>query len=238
MNKFLFLLFFFAVRVSFAACVVGDDVYQESVKASVPVYQNCALIENDEHAQMRLSQIYLNGASGVEKNVIKGILYLHLAADNGNAVAQTKLAKLLLEMDATNHGRSTLISYMKQIKLAFENDSTASFKGEVLHPYVLLSLAAESADQKWYYPTEVKSSSEALSLLKNYDIDEERKKELLKQGIRWKQRKMMETAKEVLSVTDYKNFESIIYPEKGVADPFLRKQALSDLREKIKSYLD
>ncbi len=238
MNKLFALLFFFCSTASFASCLVGDEVYQKSIKSSVPVYQNCAIIENDEHAQMRLADIYLNGATGVEKNVMKGLLYLHLASDNGNAEAQTKLAKILLEMDATNQGRNMLISYINQIKLAFKNDTASSFKGDILHPYVLLTLAAEPADQKWYYPTEVKTSSKAIGLLKKYDIDDARKKELLKQGVQWKQRKMMETAKEVLSVTEYKDFESVIYPEKGQPDPFLRKQALSNLREKVKSYLD
>ena len=238
MNKFLVFSFFFLMGgAAFAACEAGDNVYQKSVKASIASYQNCAIIENDEDAQLKLASIYQNGAKNVEKDEIKTLLFLHLAADNGNADAQTKLAKMLLELDETDQGRQKVLSYMKQIKLAVGNDSSSDFKGEVMHPFVLLTLAAESSEQKWYYPTAVKYSAEAASLLKSYQIDEGRKKELIKQGVRWKQRKMMETAKEVLTFDEYEKFKNVLYPSKGRADPFLRKQALSSLREKIQTYL-
>lgn len=238
MNKLilLFVISFFSIP-SMASCELGNEIYQKSVKAAIPVYQNCAIIENDEQAQMRLSEIFLHGAEQIEKDEVKALLFLHLAADNGNAIAQEKLATMLLEMDSTNQGRETLISYMNQIKMSLENDTTSSFKGDILHPFVLLSLAAESPDQKWYYPTEMKFSSKASTLLKQYKLDDERKKELLGQAVKWKQRKMMETAKEVLSVEEYKKFEQVIYPKKGNPDPFLRKQAVDNLREKVKSYL-
>ena len=238
MNKFLvFSSFFLIAGSAFAACEAGDNVYQKSVKASIASYQNCAVIENDETAQLKLASIYSEGSKNVEKDVIKTLLFLHLAADNGNAEAQTKLAKLLLELDETNQGREKVLSYMKQIKLALGNDSSSDFKGDVLHPFVLLTLAAEPSDQKWYYPTAVKYSPEAASLLKSYKIDEGRKKELIRQGVRWKQRKIMETAKEVLSFEEYEKFKNTLYPSKGKADPFLRNQALSSLREKIQTYL-
>ena len=238
MNKFIIFLLSFIVSSSvFAACDAGDNVYQQSVKASIPSYQNCAIIENDDEAQLKLADIYYNGAKNVEKDEIKTLLFLHLSADNGNAVAQTRLAKLLLEMDETTVGREKVLSYMKQIKLALENDTTSRFKGEVLHPFVLLTLAAESSEQKWYYPTNTKSSNEALSLLKSYQVDEQRKRELIRQGVQWKQRKMMETAKDVLSFDEYEKFKNVLYPSKGKADPFLRKQELSKLREKIQTYL-
>lgn len=238
MNKFfIFGLFFVFSTPVFSACNAGDSVYKSSVKASIAPYQNCAVIENDEDAQLKLADIFSQGAKNVEKNVSKELLFLHLAADNGNAFAQTKLAKLLLKLDETTEGREKVISYQKQIKLALENEPESAFRGEIMHPFVLLTLAAEPADQKWYYPTKTKYSSEAVAVLKTYQIDGAKKQELIKQGVRWKQRKMMETAKEVLSLEEYKKFEEILYPKKGVVDAFARKQALSDLREKIQVYL-
>lgn len=238
MNRFLIFSFLFLMSSKvFAICEAGDSVYQKSVKASIPAYQNCAIIENDDEAQLKLAHIYYEGAKNVEKDVVKTLLYLHLAADNGNAVAQTKLAKLLLALDETSQGREKVLSYMKQIKLALGNASSLEFQGEILHPFVLLSLAVEPVSQKWYYPTNTKSSSEAAALLKSYQVDEKRKKDLIKQGARWKQRKLMETAKEVLSFDEYEKFKNVLYPTKGKADPFLRKQELSNLREKIQTYL-
>ena len=48
---------------------------------------------------------------------------------------------------------------------------------------------------------------------------------------------MKETAKEVLTVDEYKAFMQAVYPEKGRADAFERGQAVGKLKEKVKEYL-
>lgn len=220
------------------ACPEGDFILKEKgIDASIVAYQRCALNENDDNAQVVLARIYHGGNNGIKKNVMKALLYYHLAADNGNAVAQTELAKLLLQMDSETTSRQELISYLKQIQIALKNDQSSTFKGEILHPYVLLLLAAEKQDQKWYYPTTVKVCPEAVSLLRSYSISDKQKKELLQQGSAWKQRKILEVAKEILLPLDYQLFYQILYPKKGIPDAFLRKQALEDLKEKIYIYL-
>lgn len=239
MNKIILFFACYCVSVSLlAACPQGDNLYQRSVKASIPFYQNCAVFDNDEEAQVRLGGIYKTGEKNAPKDEIKALLFYHMAADNGNAFAQTELAKMLISMDQNPDQRPKLISYMNQIKSALKGGEEYSFKGEILHPYVLLLLASESADQKWYYPTTKKYSSEAVMLLKRYQLSEEAKKEWLRIASSWKQRKMMETAKEVLSEAEYQTFEKTIFPKQGRADPFLRKQVINNLKEKVDSYLN
>lgn len=238
MNKFvLFFACYCASFSLFAACPQGDSLYQKSVKAAIPVYQNCAVLDNDEEAQVRLGGIYKNGEKNAPQDDIKALLFYHMAADNGNAYAQTELAKMLIAMDQDVVRRPKVISYMKQIKSALKDGDEYSFQGEILHPYVLLLLAAESPEQKWYYATTKKYSSEAAKLLKVYQLSESEKKEWLKVASSWKQRKMMETAKEVLSESEYNTFKKTIYPTKGKADPFLRTQVINNLKEKVERYL-
>ncbi len=237
MNKFLGVLCcFFSVSV-YASCPDGDLLYRSNPEKAIKAYQNCALLENDEDSQIRLAEIYKAGGKNIKKNEMKALLFYHLAADNGNALAQTKLAKLLLEMDKDVNKREIVKSYMKQIQISLKNDGDSAFKGEVLHPYVLLMLAGEPSAQKWYYPTKTKYSEEAIMLLKNYRLDADKKRKLLNQGAKWKQRKMMETAREVLSFEEYQKFSETLFPKRGKADPFLRKQAINELKNKVQTYL-
>ncbi len=65
MNKFLLFLTSFLFSSSlFAACPQAESMYLKNVKASIPLYQNCAIMENDEESQIRLAGIFENG----EKN--------------------------------------------------------------------------------------------------------------------------------------------------------------------------
>ncbi len=244
MNKYSFfvgvfgLFYCFLSWDVFAACPEGSRLMRsKNNEKAVLAYQECAIRENDDDSQLVLARLYNKGERYAAQNTTKALLYYHLAADNGNAIAQTELAKLLLEMDKDDEKRKQLISYLKQIQTAMKNDRNATFKGEILHPYALLSLAAEKQDQKWYYPTKAKISPEASVLLRSYSLPANKKKEVLRAGSAWKQRKMLETAQEVFSEEEYKQFYQTIYPQKGVPDAFLRKQALEKLKEKVHLYL-
>ena len=222
---------------AFANCESGDLLLSKNVLQAVKEYEKCALNENDDEAQLKLAEIYSAGKKNVQQNEMKALLFCHLSADNGNAMAQTKLAEMLLELDASDDSRQKIVSYMKQIKLALKKNAESSFDGEVLHPYTLLVLASEPSVHKWYYPTKTKYSTEALKLLQNYQIDDKKKAILMKQASLWKQRKMMETAQEVLSKTEFKKFKETVYPSKGQPDSFARRQAVTELKEKVENYL-
>ncbi len=238
MNKLILFGVFFCFSTALsAACPEGDKLYSKSAKASVPAYQLCAVQDNDEFSQVRLADLFKKGSKNVEKNETKALLFYHLAANNGNAYAQTELAKLILMMDEDEEKRKKLASYMKQIKSASQNADEFEFKGELLHPYVWLLLASEDASQKWYYPSTKKYSSEAAALIKNYQLPDEKKRELIFIASQWKQQKMMQTAKEVLAESEYKTFKDTLFPKQGKADSFLRKQALTNLKDKVENYL-
>lgn len=237
MNKILFvfgLLFSFS---AFASCEVAEALLLKNVRQAVQEYEKCALNQNDDAAQLMLGQIYSQGKKGVPKNEMQALLFYHLAADNGNAVAQTELAIFLLKLDKNEATRNQVISYMKQIKLALEKDADSEFKGELLHPYTLLVLASEPSAHKWYYPTKTKYSAKAIKLLENYKIDDKKKKILIKQASLWKQRKIMETAKEVLSESEFQKFKNTMYPLKGQVDQFERQRAIARLKETVENYL-
>ena len=229
--------FWLASPAAFAQCVAGQTALNAgNTEQAVADFSQCAVNENDEEAQFWLGRFYQNKQNPDHKDTMKMLLFYHLAAENGNANAQVALAKVLLKMDSEETSRETLASYMNQIQ-AVMKDKNMLFKGEMLHPYVLLTLAQEDADQKWYYPTTQKVNNEAKIILQTYQVPAEKKTALLRAGSLWKQRKMKETAREVLSVDDYKNFMNAVYPQQGRADAFARQQAMDRLKEQVEEYL-
>ena len=236
MNKLIFALFLMMSTSAFSLCEKADALYPRNVASAVKEYQKCALMENDDISQLRLAQIYQKGAKNVQVNEMQMLLFYHLAADNGNAEAQTKLAKLLIEMDQDPVKREIVSSYLSKIEATFKGEDLEIKKG-IFHPYILLMLAAEPVDQKWYYPSYTKSYLEAALLLKDYEIDEQKKRLLLYKGSKWKQAKMKETAQDVLSYAEYQKFYQTLYPLRGKPDQFLRQQAINNLKEKVKQYL-
>ena len=199
-------------------------------------YELCALQENNDAVQSFLGRVYLNGEYGVSKNVQKALLFYHLSAENGNAKSQVALAKLLLKMDEKEDTRAQIQDYLEKIKFTMQSDKNASFDGDILHPYALFMLAAEDANQKWYYVSDELSAPEAGGLLKNYQIDKIKKTQMQKLASRWKERKLFEVAKEVYSDADFKKFENAVRPKSGRADAFVRNQAMEKLKQDIKKY--
>ena len=106
-----------------------------------------------------------------------------------------------------------------------QSDKNASFDGDILHPYALFMLAAENANQKWYYVSDVLSAPEAGGLLKNYQLDKGKKTQMQRLASRWKERKMFDAAKEVYSEADFKKFENALNGIEetidDLADPWL-----------------
>ncbi len=242
-NLFLIFLCWGIVSISCigeARCLLGEAVQQkQGLKASLPVYQDCALIENDDDAQYFLASLYQRGGDGVSPSTGKALLFYHLSAENGNARSQTELAKLLLKLDETSQGRQEIQSYLRKIQTALGQNESNPFKGELLHPYTLLLLAQENGKQKWYYPTKMTTSTEATALLKNYKVDPQKRAQALRDASSWKRKKMLEAAKEVFSPQEYQVFYQSIYPKEGRSDPFTRSQELEKLKKQIyQKYFD
>lgn len=220
-----------------AECEAGADALKQGLESqAVEAFSKCAINENDDDSQMWLGNYYQSAPNPATNETMKMLLFYHLSAENGNANAQVALAKILLKMDGDDEMRAILSSYMEHIKSTMETKNM-SFKGEMLHPFLLLTLASEDEQQKWYYPTTQKTNDEALVLLQSYNMPEDRKKALLYEGSLWKQRKMAETAQEVLSAQEYQQFMDTLFPKQGKADVFERQRAVNMLKDKVEEYL-
>ena len=240
MIKHLFLTFCFLLLTlsAHAACPGADTVARaNSLRKALPIYISCALQGNDDETQLYLAQIYETGKGDVPKNTQRALLFYHLGSENGNASAMVGLSKLLTRLDSNDRSRAEIPLYLEKIQSSLAGNLGQSFRGQLLHPYTLLLLASEKQSAKWFYPTATKSDSSATQLLKSYKIDPIKKKACLKEASQWKQRRMMDIAREVFSIREYNDFYDILYPDIGLPDPFAREQAVNRLKERVERKL-
>lgn len=239
MKKFVFGMILLTAlnAAAYSGCDQAEQMAREQGLAKALVYyESCALETNDDAAQALLGHAYLNGVQGVPKNMQKALLFYHLSADNGNASSQVALAKLLLKLDENNAGRAQINAYLRKIQTALKNQGNGAFKGELLHPYTLLVLAAEQPEQKWFYVSNDLQSDEAGRLVKSYRISDVKKKQALQDATTWKQNKMRLIAEEIYSSDEYKKFMQTVFPDSGMADAFGRDQAVKKLKQDIQKY--
>ena len=239
-----FLILFIASQAA-AYCPFSETLLSTLREESVvSLYKHCADDMNDDMAQARLAAIYDKGTSFIPQNIERALYYYRLSAENGNAESQARLAQLFIELDKSKDGRATLYGYLNSFistgnriknflnknERILDND----FKGELIHPYVLLMLSNEKPENKWYYPTNVKKApAYAVTLFKGYNVDAEKKKQLMRQASAWKKRKLLGMAREILSSAEYEAFYNTLYPSKGQADEFKRNQVLKEFQAKI-----
>lgn len=220
-----------------AICEYALDTEQsQGFLKAIPFYEQCAVSMNNDEVQLRLAKAYHSGSGGVHKNMQKALLFYHLSSENGNAIAQTELAQLLLNMDEKPSTRAQLQSYLEKIKHFISGDNVTTFDGSFLHPYALLALAVESIDQKWYYVSDQLSAPQASGLLKKYKVSDEKKRLALDQMKQWKERKMIEVAREIYQPDEYQDFVQRVKPISGYADAFLKSQSIQKLKTDIKAY--
>ena len=219
-----------------ATCPNADKVAREKgISKATAVYRNCALGQNDDDSQLYLARVYATGQGDVKKSHGKALLFYHLSAENGNATAMVELANLLTELDNNDQTRDEIIIYLDKVRAQLKNSFDNSFSGELLHPYALLVLASESPEAKWFYTTTQKSDPRAAQLMKNYRLDPDKKKEVIRAATLWKQRKMIDMAREVFSVSEFDEFYRTLYPETGLPNAFARSQAVEKLKSRVES---
>ena len=224
------------VSSAFADCPNADKMAREKgLSEALPVYQSCAIGQNDDDSQLYLARIFATGQGSISKSRTKALLFYHLSAENGNATAMVELSKLLTEMDNDEIGRNEILTYLGKLQTQLRIMPANSFSGELLHPYALLMLAAESPESKWFYTTKQTSDPRAAQFLKNYKIDPDKKKEVIRAATQWKQRKMIDLAREVFSVSEFKEFYQTLYPKTGLPNSFARSQAVDKLKAKVES---
>lgn len=209
-------------------------------KSLISLYQNCAEGLNDDNAQAKLAAIYDKGTTQTPRNLKKALLYYQLSAENGNAYSQARLAQLYMELDQSREGRAILHDYLDSVVQVsrFSDEKSMqdieTFGGELIHPYTLLMLSNEKPANKWYYPTEELTAPPfAKSLLNGYQITDQKKQQLTKEATRWKKRKLLEVARDLLSTAEYQQFSQTLYPLTGQSDEKKRKQVLKDFQIKL-----
>ena len=231
-RKIIFLGFLLFSMNSWGRCPLADEYQKQGRKEEeIMALSACAVQYNDDDSQMKMAEMYMKGTHEVEKDEMTAVYLYQLAAESGNAEAQVKLAEMLQDFDSSSDRRSLLRKYMGSLETT--GIDTSSFKGEILHPYTLLLLASERVENKWYYPSPHRGApARASALLKNYKITPEKRQMALKEASRWKTRKLLETAKEILSPAEYPDFE------KKLQNSMTRTQAMTELKERLTGYIE
>ena len=229
---FLGICIIFSSFIAQANCPLADKYRQQGKETFVPsALYVCAVNFNDDDSQLKAAEASLKGTDGFKKDELFAVYMYQLAAENGNAEAQVSLAELLQSFDTSPERRKMLKDY--QSKLEKTTDNPDDFSGEIQHPYTLLLLASERPENKWYYPSLNRAIPErAMSLLTSYSITPEKRQAALKDASRWKTRKMLAMAKEILSQEEYANFE------KRLKNKTTRSQATSELKERMNAYIE
>lgn len=233
--RYILLLSVFLIPFKAGASLCDVAYASGDIIQNISVYEQCALSENNDRVLAKLAQIYSNGMQNISPNIQKALLFYQLSAENGNARSQLALAKMLMKMDERPSTREQLKTHLEKITF-FMKQEQSGFQGEFLHPMVLMLLASEPAENKWYYMSDELSAPEAGGLLKNYKMTQEQRHQMHRLGGEWKRRKMFEAAKEIYSQSEFEKFEQAVYPKIGRADAFARKQAVEKLKQDIKKY--
>ena len=233
MQKIIFFLLLGISCVGQAACPMADAfLHKNNLNAFVYSLHVCAVNYNDDESQMKLAQAYLKGEYGLTRDTGQVLYFYQLAAEAGNAEAQLALAEAFIRADQASDTRDVLLNYRKKLELLAGQDEAGSFNGDFVHPYALLMLASESADKKWYYPSQVRNAPpKAISMLQTYNISPEKKREAIRQASQFKTRKLLQTAREVLSADEYSEMEG------RLKNPQTQAQALQELKQKMEEYI-
>ena len=225
-----FLLCLFLVSPLQARCPMADKYAKENKEELEVVALNlCALQYNDDESQLKMAEGYMNGAKKLKKDEKMALFMYQLAAETGNAEAQVKLAELLQSFDTSPERRKELREYQKKLE---KTSDDAEFSGEFQHPYTLLLLASERPENKWYYPSQKRAApARAGSLLKNYKISPEKRQAATKDASKWKTRKLLEMAREILTSSEYIDFE------RKLKNAATRTEAMSALKNRLTGYV-
>ena len=236
----LFLLTFTVLSVTVnAACLFGDAYLKRGHhKQARQVYENCAKEQNDPSAQYALGQMYQRG-TGAQQNIMLALFYYRFAAENGLASAQRALAQLMMEVERMGApGQAALKEYedkIQDLKKAQSSDTVLPPKKREMSAYAWMLLAAEKADNKWFYPAGATQDPEAVRLLPTLEsrYGKSAREQAVRQASAWKEDKLMQTAKAVLSDTEYASFSDTLYPRGRKPDPARRLLEVSKLKQRI-----
>lgn len=221
-----------------AACLFGDAyLARGQYEQARQVYENCAKEQNDPGAQYALGQLYQNG-TGTPQNIKRALFYYRFAAENGLASAQRALAQLMMDLERMGApGRVALQDYETKIGELKETQKTIAepIKAREMSAYAWMLLAAEKADNKWFYPAGGDQDQQAVRLLPSLEsrYGKSAREQAVRQASAWKEDKLLRAAKTALSDSEYATFTDTLYPRQGKPDPARRLLEVSKLKQRL-----
>ena len=227
MIKKLFVLVccFYAGTV-FVKCPLGD-AYLKSKQSerAFGEYKNCAENLNDSESQLYVGNVYLDGAPYAPQSLETAYNYFRKGAENGYAPTQRELAKLIDAIeDMGDFGKKKLSDF--ECRWQKKNN----LQRQPLSSLAWMTLAAEKAENKWFYDVPAIADAEATKLLPVYRSKKDMK-EAEKQAVAFKQEKLMLQAKKLLSDSAYRNFKNVIYPDGKTKSSMTKAQAIENLKQ-------
>ena len=215
--------------MAYAKCPLAEAYLKTRKKDKIfEQYKVCAEMFNDSESQLHVGMTYLNGTDFANQSLQSAFKYFRMGAENGYAPAQRELAKLMDALeDMGSDGKEALADFEEQWQK--EN----ALERQPLSALAWMTLAAEKSENKWFYDCPAVTDEEAIRLLprfrsnRNVEASE-------KQAVAFKQEKLMQQARNLLSDSAYDDFESIIYSEKQkgkVRARMTKAQAIENLKQ-------
>ena len=237
MIKYLWVcLFCLATLPVSAKCFLGDAYVEKGrMKQAEEAYLMCAQSGDNVDANYALGKIYRDGTAGT-KDLYRALFYFRFAAENGSAAAQRELAKTMFMLRQQGKEGLALIDRYEE-KMAFIKGRLGQSE-EPIYAYTWLLLAAEKAENKWYYPAGAQQDSEAVRLYNSMkdQLTAAERQQVMAQASAFKEEKLNQTAQMILSADEYATFRSVLYPENGQVQLSRRGAELTKLKEKVMLY--
>ena len=203
--KYIYCLLFLCISFAvWATCPMGDSALKVKNYAQAQrFFEGCALINNDAQSQYALAHLYKDGHLPSADDELQVLRYLRFAAENGYAPAQYELALYMLDGLKTLEGQALLARYseqMRQIKIQKKRPLLQ------MDPMAWMLLAAERAENKWFYTAPAIYVPEAEQFLQETRLSPEHLREVQAQAVQWKQNKLRHTARQILTEQEWQQF--------------------------------
>ena len=203
--KYIYGLIFlcFAV-VAWAACPLGEaSLAVKNYAQAQQFFKGCALIDNDAQAQYALARMYRDGFLPGAEQKLQTLKYLRFAAENGYGPAQYELALLMLDFLRTPEGQAVLSHHSEQLRQIKMQRKQPLLQ---MSPLAWMLLAAERAENKWFYTAPPVYVAEAEQALKDAHLTPFHLKEIQMQATQWKQNKLLHVARQIMTEAEWQRF--------------------------------
>ncbi len=234
------ILFCFFCLLPFSAeatCLLGDAYVEKGrIGQAKEAYLVCSQ-KADVDANYALGEIFRDGKAG-EKDLYKSLFYFRFAAENGLAKAQRELAKTMFLLKRQGEeGLEILKKYeekMRQIKSKYGQSD------EDIYAYTWLLLAAENAENKWYYSAPAQQDAQAVYLYNSMKkrLTKEEENKVLRQAAAFKEEKLILTAQSVLNQSEFEQFKAALFPKKGEINQKKLAFEITKLKGKVEKFLN